>query len=64
MVMKNSQPPISVLRLKTPFNEVQRFFLEQTLNDGTKDKLEAIVAKFPKRIYLWNYVRLSIVYSK
>lgn len=50
--MKNSQkPPILVPEFKSPSNEVQRFFLEQTLDDGTKDKLKAIVANF-RREYL------------
>lgn len=50
--MKNSKkPPILVPELTSPFNEVQRFFFEQTLDDGTKDRLKAIVANF-RREYI------------
>ena len=48
--MTNSQkPPILVPRLAPPFDQVQRFFLEQALEDGRKDKLEAIIANFQRK---------------
>ncbi|KAK2759508.1 hypothetical protein FQN54_002987 [Arachnomyces sp. PD_36] len=58
--MKNSRkPPILIPRLKPPFDEVQRFYLEQTLDDGTKDKLDAIVANFQQ-----EYIRGLMFYYR
>ena len=40
------EAPVLIPDQPTPFDQVQRFFFEQILGDGTKDKLNYIMAHF------------------